>query len=587
MKTIILSIVLCISMVPTYAQYISVRETDQSGKTRDLGITRQAIDINSQLILVVNHPSILDTVHAHLTDGSRVVDSLISALKLYRNYIEKLDAAVLVYERLFSSPVDSIDLTSLRKALADRARSGLAIVRLFPGDSRFARRREEELNLLEPNKGSNESFRVIMRILAEEMQHTEGDLKRLRKEAGYTFQLAAWIANSQRPVQIHLEGFDDLPPGEFFEYERNRLYLTPEQLQELEALNNFFEGMDAQHAFERIADILPGLAANIIDTEVITAQIAEVKAKVNALVTTATDEKNKTIEKVKSLEEKWKSIITKLHELKTKYTSSAGTVSAGLKLDLLSGFMDDFTSLSQQVRTLGVDIKSTVTGINFDALGAGAMTLKDEILSLETVCLDAANEIINHARESYQLAVYGRQINAAALELSDKVLKLAVDEIPSSTTLDLLYTGKREPGDLIVVKALLVRGDDGRAFKTEIREYPVMNALPHLEMSVAYAFARPVASGSNFKGGPLVSVLYKFRSHSLPYRNFLDPGIGLHAASYDFNLDDTPEFAGGIVVSVFKDYLQGGWGFNFNGDSGYGFVAVRIPLPTMAVGMYR
>lgn len=237
----------------------------------------------------------------------------------------------------------------------------------------------------------------------------------------------------------------------------------------------------------------------------------------------------------------------------------------------------------KELKTLAETI---VTQNDLKLLGVSATALSASINKLVTDLSTAGKNLTDYSRDAYQMALYGRKINAAALEISKNVRKVAVDNLPNGATLDLRNTGKREPGDLIVLKAMLWRGEDKAPVKTEIREFPMMNALAHVHMTVAYTFAKPVPKEANFKGGPLVSVLYKFKSHSLPYRNFFDPGIGLHAASYDFNNDDTPEFAGGIVASIFKDYLQFGWGFNFNDKKGYWFAGLRIPIPNSPVSMF-
>jgi hypothetical protein len=570
---------------PISAQVLSITETTESGKTRNLTEPRQTIDINSQLNININPDSIRKAIDSEMqSGGSKAVDSLIFTLKIYKTYIEKLDATIRQYELVFQDPRGNVDLTVLTEALRLRGIAGQTIINLFPDGSRFKLRREEELSDINfGGKGSNERFRLIMRLLADEMKYTEDDLMRLRKEAGYMYQLAAWSVTKRGQEPLHLEGFDELPPGEFYRYERHQLYLTEEQLNELESLSAFFEDMDRKNVFSKIADVLPGILARAIDIESITEQLKTVKGSIQALITEATTQKQNMLDEVSRFEENWKMIKTDIETLREKYMMSEGASGAESKVELLKSFMNDVASVSTRVKTLYEEAKSFQNSVDLTALGAGAEQIKLNIKNLQDLLLKSANNLIDHSREGYQMALYGRQINSAALELSEKVLNLSTDNIPPSTTLDLLYSGKREPGDLIVIKSMIRKGDDKYPFVTEKRDFPIMNALPHVQMSVVYAFSKPVVEESNWKGGPLVSILYKFKSWSLPYRNFLDPGIGLHAASFDFNNDDTPEFAGGMVVSIFKDYLQGGWGFNFNANRGYWFAGLRIPIPTSPI----
>lgn len=568
---------------PLTAQVLTITETTESGKTRNITQSRQAIDINSELSILINRDSIRNSIDDKMQiEGSKVVDSLISTLKIYKSYIERLDATIRQYELVFRDPEGNVDLAALTDALRQRGLAGQIIVDMFPEGSRFQLRREEELPYI-GGKGSNERYRLIMRLLADELQYTEDVLMRLRKEAGYLFQLAAWSVTKRGQEPLHLEGFDELPPGEFYKYERNQLYLTDDQLDELERLTAFFEDMDRKNVFNRISEVLPGILAKAIDIESITTQLGKVKTSIQTLMTEANVQKQKMLDEVFRLETNWKMIKADVETLREKYMMDEGASGAESKVALLKSFMEDVGSISTRVKTFYEEAKNIQNTIDLTALGAGADEIKLNFKNLQDNLLKAANNLIDHSREGYQMALYGRQINSAALELSEKVLALSIDNIPPSTSLDLQYTGKREPGDLIVIKAILRKGADKYPFVTEKRDFPILNALPHVQMSVVYAFSKPVVAESNFKGGPLVSILYKFKSWSLPYRNFLDPGIGLHAASFDFNNDDTPEFAGGMVVSIFKDYLQGGWGFNFNANRGYWFAGLRIPIPTSPI----
>jgi hypothetical protein len=581
MKNILVLLSCCLYTLSAKSQYLIVQETDQSGTSTILGQSRQPIDINSTLNITMQMDSIFSDVHTALqADGNLTVDSLLRTLRMYRSYIARLDSAVQIYSKLFDPPRDHIELSTLKKALQQRAAAGLTITRLFPVGSRFQQRREAELAGME-NKGSNERFRIIMRVLAEEMDYLEDDLAAIRKEAGFIFQLGAWSVTNRGKVPLHLQGFDMLPEGEYYAFERNQLYLTEAQKNELESLNSFFKDVEASDLFNRVADVIPGLAASLLEPDFVTSQIHVIKVHAQSLVTTTLDEKNKLVQRVDRAVQTWNSLRSELENIKTRYAIPSGES----PIQLLTTFMNDVSVIGLQVKTLESEVASIITEIKFDVLGEEAITLKAELEGLASLVGAAADQLINHARESYHLAVYGREINTAALELSEEVLKLAVNEIPVSTDLDLHFTGKREPGDLIVLKAVLRKGDDTKPFKEDVRKFPILNALPHVHMSVVYAFAKPAASGTNWKGGPLVSVLYKFKSRSVAYRNLFDPGIGLHAASYDFNNDDTPEFAGGMVVSMFKDYLQSGWGFNFNANCGYWFAGLRIPIPTSPLAL--
>ncbi|MGB4848351.1 MAG: hypothetical protein WBP41_10565, partial [Saprospiraceae bacterium] len=434
---------------------------------------------------------------------------------------------------------------------------------------------------------TNDQYRILLRVLAEEIELKQSELQSKLKEAGVFFQLAAWFTGNGSTTPVHLDGFDDLPPGEYYHFERNKLYLTQVQLDEFKGLQSFFEGMDRSQFFDKIIDAIPGMLNNVIDEDSIQTQLNRLISSITNLTTTAQAEKTKVLEQAKQITNDFKLLALDIKNDIAKYSSGNSSSNASSKMELLQNFMADVNQVNKQIQTLRDEINNLVTGVDFQTLGAGVNSVKTDFNSLQSLLKRQATDLVERATEGFQIAIYGRKINTAALEISNQVLKLQLDNIPANSVLDVNYVGKREPGDLLVLKAMLWKGEDKNPVAVETRELVVMNALPHLEMGILYAFAKPVTSNSNFKGGPLVSLLYKFKSHSLPYRNFLDFGIGIHAASFDFNNDDTPEFAGGVVASFLKDYVQFGWGFNFNSNRGYNFVGIRIPIPTSPISLAK
>jgi len=203
-----------------FAQFLKISENDQSGDTRMLEKRRQAVDINSQLIIEINQKSLLGSADDRmLKDGgaymdSLRVDSLINKLKFYRTFIEKLQTSIVRYEQAFQAATkDSMETEALDAARRDRAKFALSIVAVFPQGSRFAERREELLasGVETKNMGSGGQYRVVLRVLSEELQYAETDLAKLRKEAGFYFQLAGWISTNRGTVPMRqVEGVENI-----------------------------------------------------------------------------------------------------------------------------------------------------------------------------------------------------------------------------------------------------------------------------------------------------------------------------------------------------------------------------------------
>lgn len=583
MKKLLLIATLSLFVTTLDAQLLRIQEVDQAGHIRTLGDRRQAVDINSQLEIKIHKDSLFSAVDYKLAqEGSEAVDSLIKTLKVYRRLIERMNTTIDAYEKVFKAP-GKPSLDDLKKALKDRADAVFEIMALFPEESEFNTRFNTALEEDEGNKGSNEDFRILIRVLSDEMQTADNTLAELRKAAGFYFKLAAWSATDRGITPIHLDGFDDIRPGQFYEYERNQLYLTKKQLKEMDDLTAYFEKTDKGKTFEKLSSVVVRILEKAVDVEGLTAQVKQTLDMVKNLDTPALGLRDSVVSRLNKVKSEWTSLTQDIEGLKDKYTAAGGVSGATTKTGVLRGFAADVSEVQAKLNDVSSFAKDITSMVGIDSLIGDGVKVVDNVKQLAKDFSNAANNLVDYSRDAAHMALYGRKINTAAFKVSKKVRKLGIDQVPNSTMLDLNFTGKRKPGDVIVLKALLYKGTDKEPFMTEIRDFPMMNALAHVQMTVAYTFAKPLERDDNFKGGPLVSILYKFPSHNLGYRNFFDFGIGLHAASYDFNNDDTPEFAGGIVTSYFKDYLQLGLGYNFNDKASYWFAGLRIPIANSPV----
>ncbi|NUN99804.1 MAG: hypothetical protein HUU01_04220 [Saprospiraceae bacterium] len=583
MKKQLLLVILLGCLHNLFGQYVAIKEIDQSGNIRILNKLREPIDVNSQLSIQINRNVLLNDVGQKISsNGDPKINALLEILRTYKGLIEKMKSSIDQYQEVFKR---NSTLEQQKDAVRTVSKDALAILNIFPEDSESGKRLEQAFKENELKSRRKDVFEVILSFLIAEMHTQEGRLHELLKESGFYFQLAAWISTDQGTKPVHLEGFDTLTQGEFYSYERNRLYLSPAQLEEFKQLNAFFETLDRSNAFNRFSELLLDHLSKVIDIDSIQIRINDLREEIKDMESTAISQKDMLIKRLDTLVEKIKLLDQTLKNLKQKYFVADGIASAGSKLEVLYEFEQDLIGLKNQLEEIGKITKTIITPDDIKKLGEAAKNVEKSLELLTSDVTESLKRLEERSVKAYKMAIYGREINTAALEVSKKVYKLTLDKIPESTMLDLNFTGKREPGDLIVIRAMLWKGDGKSPIQTETHSFPMMNALAHLHMSVAYAFAKPVAKGKNFEGGPLVSILYKFKSHNLAYRNFLDIGIGLHSAAYDFNNDDTPEFAGGVITSVFKDYLQFGWGFNFNAKQGYWFTGLRIPIQSTPVSL--
>jgi hypothetical protein len=197
------------------------------------------------------------------------------------------------------------------------------------------------------------------------------------------------------------------------------------------------------------------------------------------------------------------------------------------------------------------------------------------------------------ARKKASEIIYGVQLDIAALEFGEEVYKLTLSDLPASVELDLINTGIRSDGDRLVLKMIVADKNSMQSRTLESREIYLFRILPHVITTVGVVFADPLAETeiqAQFQMAPSFNFLFKglgdqkCRRKSVAYNRLFDWGIGLHLAAPDFDKDDVPEIAAGVVVSTLHDYLQGGFAFNiFTGDP-YWFFGLRFPIPSFNIG---
>jgi hypothetical protein len=181
----------------------------------------------------------------------------------------------------------------------------------------------------------------------------------------------------------------------------------------------------------------------------------------------------------------------------------------------------------------------------------------------------------------------GRAVDVAALKFGDEVKKLNLGDVPETTQLSLRSTGQRGPGDVIDLKiAFFQAAQEGPGAERilETHRLRMFRVLPHIERTVGVVFVHPIAESSvqHFQPAPGYSLLLKGfipARGSVLFHSLIDPGIGFNLAAPDLNKDDAPELGVGLVGSLFRDMLQGGFGYDLSEGKSYNFIVIRLPVP--------
>ena len=196
------------------------------------------------------------------------------------------------------------------------------------------------------------------------------------------------------------------------------------------------------------------------------------------------------------------------------------------------------------------------------------------------------SSLLNPFRKSY----------LANEDLSDKVSRFTAGKIPPEDLLELKYIGERKAGDEILVKAVLERGQDRKNRNFEQKELyrryiTIARVALHVKMSGSLILANPynrdnpeVKLTNRYQFAPNYGIFLKWGSRkSKFYNDFLSFGVGMGFSSPDFNLDGTPEFGAGLMVTAIRDFFSAGWGWDFGVDAPYFFMGFNIPFVVSGV----
>ena len=420
------------------------------------------------------------------------------------------------------------------------------------------------------------------------------------------FRLGAFIKNKQGGRAVHVENFDDLDQGPFVD--TKDFFGQPLGPAEREALDEQKEiGHNLRKSFE---DNTSKLSETI-----------KVKAKelfsANQAFDTLRTVRTETLQEFRQDEKKYKEAITVVQASQPemdRVSNLYGSVAA--VFNELSGRLSPEVIAEGRFFRVLDELESAVNDA-YNSFISRSVAYKtnpqseaDAIESLDQVGnsykqytsavekdLKGARDLLDNFRSVLNIF---RKPYLDSEAFSEKVNRFTYGGIPEDGVIELRYIGERRTGDEILIKAVLEKGNnpDAKGFeKTEIyRRYITMERIaPHIRMSGSLILAHPLKRGNvspdlkNYQFAPTYGIFLKWGSRkSHFYNNVVNFGIGAGFSSPDFNLDGTPEFGSGIMITGFNDIISAGLGYNFGADTPYSFIGFNIPfslggLPTTSL----
>lgn len=587
---------------PAAPPLLTIQERDEDGGTRTISPGPGISDIMSDLRIQIDRDALRSRVAEQEKDRLPVdlkerLSGLQAALSKRKDSLSKLASVLDEWEKVRAAG-GATPPQQFIKALSEAA-SPLNEVLNNPALGRRLRARiEERLNIAIPASVA-EQYALIYDAIADELRSVEEELNTFARENGISVQMGAWIAtaNEQRP--IHLPGFDEYPEGEDFIIERWDIALNESEQKQLEALAS--QAKELNQKSNLALALWQANGASLIEAALSNSTTLECANDLQKKTEELKDQVESTQQDLRnsleSLKNQLRDFQQVLQDLQTKYGLGAGA-SGKSPAEFLIGTSQDLSALVQRTTTLFTTLQDqarTLTGLAASATGSIKTGLENLAGQARSCAGTAATEAQNWRQslmDRVAMLRAGRPLDMAAFQFGEEVTKLTLAQVPAETSFPLRKTGERAAGDSIVVKIALFNANGsggGTGHELESHRILLYRILPHVERTVGLIFADPNGETkvtNKFQAAPGYSLLLKgwgdkeLRRKSVAYNQLVDFGFGLNISALDFNKDDTPELGVGFVLSIFRDILQAGVGYDVNEAEQYWFFGIRVPMPT-------
>ncbi|NIM12151.1 MAG: hypothetical protein GTO45_08570 [Candidatus Aminicenantes bacterium] len=446
------------------------------------------------------------------------------------------------------------------------------------------------------------AYRQIFVLVGRRLRELSQNLENIY--AGVNFRMGGWLVRKPAGKDpVHIEGFDTIEEGEFYQYPSFTMPTTEEARKKFNEFKNaadrFEEGgfkalLNVEENIKRLNDLMVAELKNVVDcwrnaiTTIRDTIIQEGKdlqfpktktfqAKVEDLMKIIKDLRDAS----EILEKSPADLVTHIQVM-----NDIRELIANLKTTV-DYFLDNFAVMETEIRENLKKLTAKAKAVLREQLDnihkncyTGLKNLAEGIVKETTSFLSQFN------KGFYMLDEHAK----AALELGDKVDSFMINEIPETGILDLRRTGTRKEGDSIYVKAVFEKKPAGETKPFVIGDKTlVLYKIVSINVKLGMIFADPfknegLALTRKFQAAPSYSVLLKIGNRkSLIYNQFIRLSFGLNVAALDFNQDSNYELGLGVVISAFKDYLQFGVGRNMQFDRWYWFFGIQLPWGSITV----
>ena len=568
---------------------LTITEHDQDGDSTVVTTDASVVDINSVLELKLDRME-LSARAADLGAGSPP-EGLASDLQLLDAALEHAAAAVAplndaIVRFAGKEPGADEALRNATRAAATsfQAISALARVTGLQGDAAVRRRRfRDALNAaIDANsqRPAGQRLSAYVEVARAHLATLKSEFQATATQQGVYIQMGAWVATRSTQRAVHIPGFDVYPEGERFTVDRWAVAFTDEQRKQLERAAEFAKSFNEKGLSATARAAMQGIVGEALQvaqrsTDAARAAIDTYRADIGSIaaeVKVPLDAVESDVNDVRTL----------AAALATKYTTHSSTSSAATFLEgttsdiqsLVSGatkLVNDLHSLSNALKA---QVKKSVAAATklAAALDQARLTLQTDVLNALDPIRDSIAGMLGVSRLAEDAGAFGAEVK-----------KLDIASLPDAASLDLVTTGRREPGDVVLIKLSMGRADKPRR-DLVTRRLAMYKVLLHIDTAVTVLFASPLQKtvARGFQAAPSYSLILRAGSRYHPTIDALwTPGVGLNLTALNFRHNDTPELGVGLAVSFLRDYLQAGVGYNVFADRFYAFFGLGLPLPNL------
>jgi hypothetical protein len=565
---------------------MALTETDGDGNSTSIEHEPAQVDLSSDVKIALDKQAITQRA-AKLTSGDKaatLVQGYGTLLKLIQAEVAVGDKLAAANANASSHPNDPAARAALEQARKAARKPLLAILEFVtdrPANLDLATKQwlddlTARLNAALDNVANQKvaaQYLAVHQVASGMLSDLQSRLTDTLKSDGVYFQLGAWLSGGGAVRPLNVPGFDTYPPGTRVDYDRWKISFSPEVQQQFANYQNVAKAINTQ-----------GVSATLIES---------LKGEVNDAVKPLHDAAAAVRDALQKLAtakpEVAPSLATFLASVQAfddavnAFASKTGSaISSGKISGILADPSEDLADVIAKGEALAKASVDFAKRLGKPAAGTPEAALLDALknaqAALEKGYQTELAQLVGSVKGYFGVASDA----AAAVEFGEQVKRLTLDTLPAGATLSLPMAGARNPGDRVIVEFAI--GHAGVPADSETRNLILRRILLHVETTAGLIFAsQPMTATatSRFQAAAAYSVLLKFglRDSSF-WDSFFRPGVGINVAALDFAHTGTPQLGAGVVLTLFSDILQGGFGYNIFADRFYGFFGIGLPLPT-------